>query len=57
MLAASKQQRIDHEGYDIGLRNSLAFSNWQRRVFVGKFARTLRIASKTNSERTPRAAI
>ena len=38
LLAAFKQQRIGHESDDVWLGNCLAFSNWQRRIFVSKFS-------------------
>jgi hypothetical protein len=66
LFAALEHQGFGHEGDDIGLRNGLLTGDRQWRVFVGEFTKalgkkssrgTLRIASRTNSSRTPRAAI
>jgi hypothetical protein len=66
LFAALGHQGFGHEGDDMGLRNGLLTGDRQWRVFVGEFTKalgkkssrgTLRIASRTNSSRTPRAAI
>src|SRR5271165_2851028 len=65
-LAAAQPERLDHECDDVGLRDCLTLLDWQRSIFVGEFAKLLgqeglardaALASKTSSERTPRATM
>ena len=66
LLTALQRQRLRHEGDNVRLGNCLIRFDRQRGVLVGKFMQllrqnasrgTLRMALRTNSERTPRAKI